>query len=156
MPPELFDGATFNAEHDEARLLGQLVRVRTLMLDGVWRTLSEISVATGAPEASISARLRDLRKTKFGSYVVESQPRGERAAGLWEYRVLPPTEDGLPAPSECDNRLTQAEIEAGLVSLRRLVVMAQDAGIEVDEHVIRLGCYLRARSKKERAASPVG
>lgn len=85
--PPLFGGVTFEAEHDETRLARQLGAVRALMVDGVWRTLAEIAAITGEPEASISARLRDLRKAKFGSWQVERRARGDRGRGLFEYRV---------------------------------------------------------------------
>lgn len=65
-----FDGATFSPELDGERLGGQLVRVRDLMLDGSWRTLREIAAAVGGSEAGVSARLRDLRKRRFGGFVV--------------------------------------------------------------------------------------
>jgi len=52
--------------------------------------LSEIAAAAGDPEASVSAQLRHLRKPRFGSYVVEKRPRGDRSAGLFEYRVSRP------------------------------------------------------------------
>lgn len=85
-----FDGATFEPEHDQARLTSHLARVRTVMLDGCWRTLPEIAKASRSKsEASVSARLRDLRKSKFGAWTVERRPRGERARGLFEYRVSP-------------------------------------------------------------------
>ena len=58
--------------------------VKDLMLVSGWLTLPVISAQTGYPEASISARLRDLRKTKFGAYNVE---RRYVVNGLWEYRV---------------------------------------------------------------------
>jgi hypothetical protein len=84
-----FDGETYDPERDHERLTGQLARVRLLVLDGVWRTLEEIGAITGDPAQSVSARLRDLRKPKFGGYVVERRIRDEaRSAGLWEYRVL--------------------------------------------------------------------
>lgn len=82
-----FDGVTFEPEHDQARLETQLVRVRKFMITGGWRTLREIAKATGGTEASVSARLRDLRKSKFGAWTVERRPRGERKRGLWEYHV---------------------------------------------------------------------
>ena len=63
-----FDGKTFDYERDNDRLQQQLGRVRKLMLDGKWRTLEQIEQSTGDPTASISARLRDLRKTKFGAF----------------------------------------------------------------------------------------
>lgn len=84
---EQFDGSTFDSLLDGERLTKQLGTVRTLMMDQVWRTLPEISRLTRFPEASISARLRDLRKEKFGSYRVERR-RKEGARVIWEYRVL--------------------------------------------------------------------
>jgi len=39
-----------------------------------------------APEASVSARLRDLRKAKFGGYRVERQ-RVREGRGLYHYRL---------------------------------------------------------------------
>jgi len=36
------------------------------MIDGTWRSLSDIREALGYPEASISAQLRHLKKGKFG------------------------------------------------------------------------------------------
>lgn len=83
----LFDGETFDASLDHKRLGAQMGAVRALMGDGAWRTLREISLALGEPEASISARLRDLRKVKFGALTVELRRRGEPAEGLFEYRV---------------------------------------------------------------------
>lgn len=82
-----FDGETFVAERDGDRLRCQLVDVRTLMADGEWRTLSEIARECGYPDSSIpgiSARLRDLRKLKFGAHTVE---RRYLHNGLWEYRM---------------------------------------------------------------------
>jgi len=90
MQPDLFtrsarfDGATFDQDKDGPRLHRQLETVKAWMLDGRWRTLAEINFATDVPEASVSARLRDLRKEKFGSYTVE---RRRRSVGLHEYRV---------------------------------------------------------------------
>jgi len=82
-----FDGKTFEAKHDAVRLGAQLQSVRLLMSDGRWRTLDEIGEALGFPTASISARLRDLRKARFGSHTVDRRARGDRGRGLFEYRV---------------------------------------------------------------------
>jgi hypothetical protein len=82
-----FDGDTFDPDLDGTRLFAQLKRVRALMGDGAWRTLAEISAATADPEASISARLRDLRKPKFGAFTIERRRRGEAHHGLFEYRL---------------------------------------------------------------------
>lgn len=85
-------GPAYDREIDEPRLTDQREMIRRLMLDGVWRTLFEISAVLEQPEASVSAQLRHLRKAQFGSYRVEKRRRAE--AGLWEYRVLPPVPSG--------------------------------------------------------------
>lgn len=80
-----FDGKTYNRGRDHARLGSQLQRVYECMCDGQWRTLEQIAAIVGAPEASVSARLRDLRKPKFGSHeVIDNNVR----SGLWEYRLV--------------------------------------------------------------------
>ncbi len=78
------DGATYSAAFDKERLNAQTRRVFDLMSDGLWRTLGEISAACGDPEASVSARLRDLRKEKFGGHLVG---RRRRTAATWEYQL---------------------------------------------------------------------
>lgn len=83
-----FDGKTYSADFDRERLNAQCRRVFDVMRDGLWRTLSEIGMLTGDPQASVSARLRDFRKAKFGGFVVERRARGDRGKGLFEYRVL--------------------------------------------------------------------
>lgn len=80
-----FDGVTFDPTRDTRRLTAQHHRVKALMRDGRWRTLAEISEATGDPEASVSARLRDFRKTKFGGHGVDRQ-YVER--GLYRYKLV--------------------------------------------------------------------
>lgn len=82
-----FDGQTYVQSLDGTRLFAQLEKVKTLMSDGRWRTLREMAALVQAPEASVSARLRDLRKPKFGGYTVERRRRGEPKRGLFEYRV---------------------------------------------------------------------
>lgn len=82
-----FGGWTYEPARDGSRLRAQLGRVRAVMLDGRWRTLAEIETATGDPQASISARLRDLRKAKFGGWVVEREYLHD---GLWAYRLREP------------------------------------------------------------------
>ena len=81
-----FDGATFDAALDTDRLTRQLDAVRRWMLTHGCQSLAEIAAGTGFPEASVSARLRDLRKARFGGFTVE---RHRRSAGTWEYLVLP-------------------------------------------------------------------
>jgi hypothetical protein len=82
-----FDGKTFDKALDTARLGKQLMKVFQVMRDGQWRTLQEISELVGAPQQSVSARLRDFRKPRFGSLTVESQRRGPKSRGVWEYRL---------------------------------------------------------------------
>lgn len=52
-----------------------------------WLTLGEIAELTAFSETSVSAQLRNLRKPKFGGYVVEKRRRRCRGTGQWEYRV---------------------------------------------------------------------
>jgi hypothetical protein len=83
----------------------QLEVIRDLMLSaasqGLWLTLEEIAAHTEFGEASISAQLRHLRKTRYGRFRVEkrrrnAQPEGARGVFaedlgyVWEYQVLPP------------------------------------------------------------------
>jgi hypothetical protein len=82
-----FNGPAYSPAFDKKRLTGQLERVYNLMIDGRWRTLDEIAIATGDPHASISAQLRHLRKPRFNAHTVEKRPRGDRSNGLWEYRL---------------------------------------------------------------------
>lgn len=83
-----FNGPEYQPELDFTRLSGQIKRIRDYMIDGTWRTLDEISNATGDPHASVSAQLRHLRKERFGSYLVDKRRRGEPGNGLFEYRVM--------------------------------------------------------------------
>jgi hypothetical protein len=87
-PPAILgdrDGETFNAKRDLSRLNAQCADVYHYMKHGEWRTLADISANTGHPEASVSARLRDLRKPTLGGFTVE---RRYIARGLYQYRVL--------------------------------------------------------------------
>ena len=83
--PTLFDGITINEERDNGRLQRQLQVVRCVMLERpIWYTLAELSRRTNFPESSVSARLRDLRKARFGGYQVD---RKYVDKGIWAYRV---------------------------------------------------------------------
>jgi len=79
-----FDGETYDRARDRERLHAQLSRVFRYMRDREWHTLENIAAGTGDPQASVSARLRDLRKEKFGAYRIA---RRYLADGLWEYRM---------------------------------------------------------------------
>lgn len=81
-----FGGETYDHQRDFVRLSGQLLRVYNVMLDGRWRTLAQIA-ALSAPgtEAAVSARLRDLRKDKFGAHDMQAECI---EGGLWRYRMV--------------------------------------------------------------------
>lgn len=79
-----FGGATYNEARDGDRLKAQIGRVRTVMKQSGWITLESLAKQTGDPQASVSARLRDLRKTQFGGYTIE---RRYKDRGIWEYRL---------------------------------------------------------------------
>lgn len=82
-----FSGSTYDERHDKTRLTGQIRRVFEFMSDGEWHTIPEIAEAAGASETSASARVRDLRKPRFGSYKVQRMRVGEPSAGLWAFRL---------------------------------------------------------------------
>ena len=88
-----FHGSDYNPALDKARLTGQLARIVGFLADGRWRTLSEIWAITGAPEASVSAQLRNLRQFHRRNpltwkYDFEKRRRGRPSGGLWEYRLI--------------------------------------------------------------------
>ena len=99
--PPKFNGRTFESKLDGPRLTKQLDRVReyVLAIFPAWKSVYEISEAleqlygVNFPTQSVSARLRDLRKKKFGGYIVKRKRReiGEfiesRSSGIWEYLV---------------------------------------------------------------------
>jgi hypothetical protein len=78
-------------DHNSKRLGVQREDVLAVMQYGIWRTFTEIQVAVQLnfdrfhPEASISARLRDLRKERYGGYTVS---RRSRRGNLFEYQVV--------------------------------------------------------------------
>jgi hypothetical protein len=90
--PSLFDGEGDDEGTDkDARLENLLHRVWAAMSDGGWWLLSDLARVTHASEASVSARLRDFRKPRFGGHEVHRQLV---EPGLYQYR-LAPTEVGL-------------------------------------------------------------
>lgn len=68
---------------DRKRLGRQLLLVKGVVVGAGWLTLTRIAALTGAPEASVSARLRELRSIGF---TVERQ-RSAPESGLWLYRI---------------------------------------------------------------------
>ena len=87
LPPWIkprFDGATYEPEKDEVRLTGQLERVWSALSKGGWWTLRALSEEARGTEASVSARLRDLRKERFGAHTIT---RRRVDGGLYAYRL---------------------------------------------------------------------
>jgi hypothetical protein len=80
-----FDGSTYEHTRDGARLGDQMMAVLSVMADGQWRTLKQLAAAVDAPEASVSARLRDLRKPRFGGHRVE---RRYVCKGCFTYQLV--------------------------------------------------------------------
>jgi hypothetical protein len=85
VPKKAFDGDTYETKRDHKRLSGQLWHVFNVMKDGQWKTLGRIAAQVEGTEAAISARLRDLRKSKYGTHKVE---RRHVIGGLYEYRLI--------------------------------------------------------------------
>jgi hypothetical protein len=79
-----FDGSTYSPELDHKRLTGMLHRIYAVLSNGRWYTLRELSQLANGTEASISARLRDLRKVRFGSHTIDKK---REANGLWRYKM---------------------------------------------------------------------
>lgn len=86
-------GPAYEERLDGKRIAKQMDVIRDYMLEewlqGRWRTLEWIANCTSIPEASVSAQLRHLRKSRFGGYVVNKRRRGQ----LWEYQVSKPTNE---------------------------------------------------------------
>lgn len=84
-----FGGTTFEEKIDGDRLRGQLRIVFDMMKDGRWRTPEEMEKITGFRWASINARLRDLRKARFGGFTVN---RKRVAGGQFAYQLIVTTD----------------------------------------------------------------
>lgn len=80
----LFDGETYNHRRDHKRLSSQLDDVRDYMAGRGFVTLQQVSKATGHSVQSVSARIRDLRKEKFGGRTVTRKSFGR---GLFAYKL---------------------------------------------------------------------
>lgn len=78
------DGETFEPARDRVRLDGQALDVWQFMADQKWHTPAEIEAGTGHNWASISARLRDYRKERWGGHSVH---RMYLRKGVFSYRL---------------------------------------------------------------------
>lgn len=122
--PSLFDGPGDSSR--DGRLKSQLVRVYEAMLTEQWIDLYWLSQATRAPEASISARIRDLRKPRFGGFTVESR---ERSPGHFEYRLRSETGDPTLVYDP------QPEPRSGKAEARRILRAWIDGNGMIRQHV---------------------
>ncbi len=102
----LFDGRTASPA-DDPRLKTQLAKVRECLRRhlGEWMTIRQIGTETGLRHsASISARIRDLRKKKFGSFNIEERRAvNAETTGLFEYRMAGQEGTGVPDRVICPN-----------------------------------------------------
>ena len=79
-----FDGSDYEHKRDGVRLTGQLQRVFDVMKTGEWITLRQLADKARCPEASASAQLRNLRKERFGAFLVEKK---YDHFGVFSYRL---------------------------------------------------------------------
>jgi len=91
-----FDGRTYSPPLDKTRLTTQLAEVKSLMLDGAWWTIPDLTETVHGLPTAISARIRDFRKPKFGGHMILSA-RVVGESGLWKYRLIktPEAMDGI-------------------------------------------------------------
>lgn len=108
----LFDGYDdLEGANKDARLTTQLARIYDLMSDGVWRSLPEIADAVRCTETSASARLRDLRKSRFGGHIVE---RDMPEPGFYLYRLIPSPAGLISEPRNSEKAEARARLAAFL------------------------------------------
>ena len=73
---------------DMQRLGTQRADVWRLLKLGRWWTLADLAAHSGHPEASVSARIRDFRRPKYGSHSIQRR-RAPGTDATWEYRLAP-------------------------------------------------------------------
>ena len=81
---EYFDGRTYIPARDLSRLSNQLDLVKQVLSDRQWHTLDELAAAVNGSPAGVSARIRDLRKARFGQHTIDRQYVSN---GMWRYRM---------------------------------------------------------------------
>lgn len=87
MEQSLAGQETGDPVEDAPRLARQLELVRAAMEPGNWWTLEELATVASCTTQSASARVRDLRKDKFGAHTIERKSvPGQR--GLFLYRMV--------------------------------------------------------------------
>ena len=87
-----FDGVTYRKQRDQVRLGTQLSIVLSCLIDGDPWAISDIRDVienkTGKPasESGITARIRDLRKERFGGYRIDRI--APEHGGTWHYQMI--------------------------------------------------------------------
>lgn len=115
-----FDGHTYERDKDKSRLKQQLSTVRRFMVAHPnWYTLAELEEELGHPQASISARLRDLRKPKFGGWDIQRRRR-QGQKGTHEYYLVPGSKGSQTAPPS----LTEEQFGKRLLKIRQKAQLA--------------------------------
>lgn len=144
-----FNGPHYDPKADDPRLMRQHERIKRVMLDGAWRTLREIAKLTGDPEASISAQLRHLRKKRFGSWDIRTEPTGNREDGLFRYRLLVPTADQTveEAPAREAPRFSKSDWRDLADELPRVVAIAASQEHAPSDALKKLVAYVTYRAR---------
>jgi len=131
----MFDGKTYEPEHDRARLSTQLDRVKDYMKDQEWHDIEEIRNIAGGTSQSISARIRDLRKPKFGGWVIDRRRVGNKKRGLFQYRM---TGEQIKTQVMIGTKKVREGVDKGRV--RNLEKLIREAAPYMDEKWNQRAC----------------
>lgn len=112
-----FDGETYEPQLDQVRLSKQLDAVRYLMSDGRWHTQNQIANELEITTQSVGARLRDLRKERFGAFLVERKRLTTN--GIFSYRLGAKGQVPRKIHLAEDNAELRTQLEHTTLSLHR-------------------------------------
>ncbi len=85
--------SNWETPQDRARVAPQRTAVFQLMSDNRWWTIDDLAsavtdiISKHVTSQSISARIRDLRKTQYGGHTVNRQ-RSKSSLGLYYYQLI--------------------------------------------------------------------
>ena len=162
------DGYTYDPDRDHQRLSRQqaavfaaMARSRTPAGDaGGWCTMHAIHATVeyllgqSVSEASVSARIRDLRKLRNGLHIIDRRRRSV-AGGTWEYRLVPAGSSAwisrwheyqqqLATSAVTDEQQAADELSAWLTRWRHVVTETDSARIGS-----MAGAILRGRDRHQ-------
>ena len=83
-----FHGSDYQKGKDQKRLIKGMLKVFEYMLDGQWRTIPEISEATGVYVPSVLRYKQYLARPEWGGHFVDKK-RMTEDGGVWLYRLIP-------------------------------------------------------------------